>query len=463
MPVDSLSFQTCFGSEAIATLLTSDNNPPSSILYADLSGGLHTIRNTQDSSPLITRQTSEKTAQYSISSIAPSVTDFQTLNNEDPNRAWKSVLTTIALSDKPLVMSQNNPPKDHSPATITAALTQSQTAISSKQGRALRWANQKDEFNRITPDILLDWQANQKLPKNQRLTRAQFMNAHNITATRLNYYIHSSGKLTTCGENFIQRKANHQFNRITPDILSAWSKNQALPETQRLTRVQFTSAHNIAKATLCHYIDSSGKLTVRGENFIRRKTNHQFNRVTPDILLAWSKNQALPETQRLSRTQFTDAYNIQANTLAKYIYFSDGTFTIYGTNILQRAQGHQFTPVTADILNAWQANQQLPENNRLTQAQFVNQHNLLAHTLSQFIYLDGTLKPRSTELLQRMAGHRFKPANKKIAEAWSINNKLPSTQRLTREQFAQKHNVSVRTLKYDIDVNDTSKTSKKNA
>lgn len=462
MPLDSLSFQTFFGSEAIATLFTTDNSLSPSTPYADFSDGLQRIRNIQTPSPQSARIASKSIAQDPID---PTVSLPPSLQNQD----WTEVLDELFLGINDPVAAEDENQVEEEPHTTTANFAPEAITLFSEQDKES--SQQTHQFNRITPTLLITWQTNQQQPETQRLSAKQFADTHNIAITTLANYIQRDGTLRARGENMLQRAQGHRFNQINADILNAWQKNQQMPEGQRLTSRQFAHQCNIAISGLNHYINSDGILNLRGQSLLQRGTdtarakkmcpkaaNHNSNSMTQDILITWQRNQQRLKNQQLTQKEFANAHNIRPTTLARYID-TNGILKPLGNDLMRRkGADHRFQPIQAKLLTLWQTNQQQAPELRLSFEQFAVAHNVAEATLALYIYADnGTLKQQGKNMLQRSQGHRFNSISKRIWNAWQINQQQPINQRLTLEQFADTHNIASTILTQYIYQNGTLK------
>lgn len=494
MPISPISFQPISAGEYIFPPLSIANTNTLSSTYSHFSDSLKGFRNSGD--PLLSapHQTTQQLTYYPATPTPIPFVGFSRQEPELSNQSWKDIFgedfveanhtsptteisSTIgdnifsedalginnASSNTNNVAENNtsnlrviNPAQQETAAYFEKNWEQLQEAsvFSEEDWQILLTTENKPNpaitykkaiASQITPTLLIAWQANHNLPQNQRLTLQQFTQKHNITNKLLANYIKIDGTLRARGHDLLRRASTPSFQHITAQTLTAWQANQELSEDQRLTPIQFAHTFSISLRIFRQYIHSNGTLKQSGQDLLLRPQKHVFNPISTKILNAWQTNQQLLGSQRLLPEQFADTHNISIPTLANYIK-KNGTLRPRGKNMFQRAQGHQFNQINADILNAWQANQQLLTDQRLTLAQFIRKHNLVPMTLAQYIRKNGTLTQRGQTILQQSTGHRFTPISADIIRTWQNNIALPNSQRLSFIQFSEKYNIAARRL-----------------
>lgn len=186
--------------------------------------------------------------------------------------------------------------------------------------RLLRAPHPKETpYKPTTKEILLAWQANQKLPESSRLSREQFSQEKKISPDHLDRMLKKDGSSSIAGEITITHKTEKKYKPITIEILFAWQSNLLLPQDKRLSRAEFVQTHRISACSLHHHIGSDGTFKNRGDQLMYRLHGHSFNKFTKAILSAWQENQKLLGHKHLSHEQFAEMHNISLVNLRNYI------------------------------------------------------------------------------------------------------------------------------------------------
>lgn len=176
---------------------------------------------------------------------------------------------------------------------------------------------------------------------------------------------------------------------INADHLRAW---EALPirEQYTLTVAGFARRHRLNPPTLAHYVQADGRLSAAGIVLRDRAAGVPPNPITPSRIRDW---QGMTQQARDATTMegFASGHNLDIGEFKGYVR-QNGDLSGSGEAFLFRAAGGTYSRIANNHLLEWSQLVQQP-NNRVTPALYRRQHNLNPVDWSQWMFVDGSLKP----------------------------------------------------------------------
>ncbi|HGJ5854375.1 hypothetical protein [Arsenophonus nasoniae] len=211
---------------------------------------------------------------------------------------------------------------------------------------------------------------------------------YNVRLGTLKNYLNKKGTLTVRGEAILGGKPNKVSPEMLTEIMSLGAERIAKAGGLKGLSKQY----KVNLATLNHYIDKNGRLTVMGKAFLGVESNKITREMLTEIISLGAK-----EIKKAGgRKGLSEEYKVNLSSLRSYLK-KDGTLTVNGKSFL----GIKPNKLTPEILTKIMSLGAEGIKKAGGLQGLSEKHNVNLSTLNSYLDKNGTLKVRGESFLAR--------------------------------------------------------------
>ncbi len=308
----------------------------------------------------------------------------------------------------------------------------------------------------ITTEHIVLWQKLSQ-PERDQIKLTGFAKEHAINYDRWSRLVNKNGGLKSDGQKMISRAAGTIFKLITAELLTRW-QNLSQKERNKITMDGFAKRNTINPVIWKRYISADGVLTKKGKTKLDKTAGKIYQPITPRIITLWQ--QMAPEARKqITMAGFAELHVIDPKQWS-YIVKSNGELQPIGLNMLKRAEGKKYQPITAEMVTRWQK-MDSNERNHTTKKGFAEQNNINPRQWYLAVKDNGERNIVGQAIVDRAEGAKYGPITVEHITRWQLMSQSERDQ-LTMTGFAVEYNISPilwgRYVKVDGGLHDAGKT-----
>ncbi|HGJ5865214.1 MAG TPA: hypothetical protein ACHBZ9_12440 [Arsenophonus nasoniae] len=245
-----------------------------------------------------------------------------------------------------------------------------------------------DKPNKITPEILTEIMSLGEDGIAKAGGLKGLSEQYNVRLGTLKNYLNKKGTLTVRGEAILGGKPNKVSPEMLTEIMSLGAERIAKAGGLKGLSKQY----KVNLATLNHYIDKNGRLTVMGKAFLGVESNKITREMLTEIISLGAK-----EIKKAGgRKGLSEEYKVNLSSLRSYLK-KDGTLTVNGKSFL----GIKPNKLTPEILTKIMSLGAEGIKKAGGLQGLSEKHNVNLSTLNSYLDKNGTLKVRGESFLAR--------------------------------------------------------------
>ncbi|MFK4064205.1 hypothetical protein [Brucella anthropi] len=311
-----------------------------------------------------------------------------------------------------------------------------------------------DRSQAVTPELLVKWMKASESKEIVYGSLVKFAASHGVNVGTLSPFLNKSG-LTLRGEQRLAEAGGHKFAPVTRDIVLKWTAKLPGQRSSPGELEKFASDHNVRLSTLDSYVvrNNEDGLTPDGRELLNRRSKHENAGTVIDAVHDWQAVHPEDRTKPMVHESFAEHYGVNFSSLRQYtVKDNESGLNLQGEQLLQKAAGYQFDPVTSDVLDEWTKIPRKQRSKTGALETFVRKHNLSITSLNKHAVQDSEsgLSLIGQQLLQKAAGHQFDPVKPDILRAWQARLSDECKKPRAMENFAIAHNMYLNSLKQYI-------------